>query len=480
MGRSFGIRSLASAAGRVARGLLASAFQDPAAMAPSHRARPRMTEQLEARRLLTVIFGGESFTYTSFDFQELPEDDDDDINTIPVQVTVEGNPNTEVELFGVTSNFEFASSVSGNLTSSVPGRGGAILGGLDGAIGTQTIGEGSFLDVNAEQRDVNQTDYLGSPPEAASGSVQLSVSDLINFTQLATNDAGETFGVQLVELPVAGVPSLQLAQFNTDADDTDRINGSTDLATATNASDAFFLGDFNLALLEELRGTAVSPAGLFDPALGTFPNPITDAEGAIVDIFGLDFAPGNNDRIFMGLTISSDVPAGVRATNFAGDQGAVDVPVIVSFEIADVINGGGLPTLDILAFGYSADLQSNDGEVVATVNGFTIDADSPSGNVTNPVAVVFGTFRNRTNEGTNFQSIVEATGFVRSTIGTGEEPVNFQTDIIVPDVAVNATALETRPDITRDLVYGLTEPGDGQQLFSVGLSGADLGVAEFI
>lgn len=441
--------AVASAAARCCRSLLAGLSAPPVAV--EHRR--AKSEALEPRRLLTTLFGGESITYTSFDFEELPQDADD---FFPVRLTVEGSSDTRVELFGATFGGQI-SDLSGIIDSTDPERAGPTLGGLGGIVGTSPLAPDglTFVSEFGGVQPFNVTDFIGAP----AGLALAPQGFLLNFTALATNDAGETYGFERFDEDPFG-PNFLFARFNTDPDDLDADNGTpnrdpgaggTDPGVLGNVGDAIILDNILPQLLAALNGSPLTNPQVLDPAA----DPL--GYGDITNIFGADFASGDNDTLYLGLTVNT-----LRSQIDDPAPAEVDVPVLLALDISSPTS----PTVSVVASDFFADEQSLDTATVAQIQAMTIVSANSDGS--SPRFAFYGTFSNRVREGGGDVAVVSQTGLILVNNPSGSEEIDFEEDITPVTLfgeQPTIEAMEYRP--TNDQIYAITEPGDEQQLFII-------------
>ena len=477
--RSAPRRRLAAALDSVAATLarpFAARARTAAAPAPAG-----MVEFLESRRLLTTLFGGESIIFTSFDFEELPEDADD---FIPVVLEVQGNSDARVDLFGSTFGGS-VSDLSGFIDSDDPDRAGPVRGGLGGAIGSSTLvpDDATFVAESTAVQQFNVTDYVGFP--FGGGGVVLAPSDFINFQALASNSTGRTFGVQFVEVDVGDEQArlLQIAEFNVDRDDFVPDEGSPsddpmrtlgaggNLGAQTNVGDALFRSNILNSLIPAQSPLVAAFSAIGDPLAGD------DFEGqadSVGELFGAAFSPDDPDTLYLGLNVTL-----IRDTQFppaAMDPGEVEVPAIVAVDLAP---GGGVVagSVRVVATDFFADPQNLDGQTIASIDAFTVVGGSNDA----PQLALFGTFNERLGELSGNQRIESTTGLVF----TGADPQqNVTRESVSPITIFGETptfeALAFRPGSLGG-VYGLTEAGEEAQLLQ--LTGPNLNAfdnAQFI
>ena len=372
-----------------------------------------MIEALEDRRLLTAIFGGEQFQFQSIDFGDV-DPDTGMYMTIPVVVNVIGNSNARVDLKGASFGIEGnqVGDLSGQIVSTDADRNGPFRGGIGGGIGSQPLVPAgpSFVNEAGGTSSYDLSDYVGSPIPSGSGNVLLAQQDTIAFNTVATNDAGVTYGAQIVEYMVGSdtVRQLQLVAFNTDLTDanTGTPNRNVDagagfpgqpgnintLGARTNVSDALFLGDLFPQILDALQGTIAQPT------------PTDPPSDNINSLIGIDFAPGDNNTLYMMLNVTASRPE----SNAPGaDFVDTTVPVLVSLNL----NGNGNATnATLLASDFPSDPQSRDAQTIATINAFAVGANINGGGQN--TVYLYGTFNERINEFSATQQILSTTGVI--------------------------------------------------------------------
>ena len=277
---------------------------------PMTASRPAaVSEPLEPRRLLVTLLPGETFTYTTFDFEELPEDPDDFTSAV---IEVESDdPDTEVELFGATASGEL-SELSGVISNSpFEGRNGPVRGGLGGTIGVQPLvddnpnDEDNFFEneLGGDQllalTDLVNPALPGTPPgpdlPAGAPVQQARSDDFIVLEGLAANNDGRTFGIQAVDVPVGedDERQLQLYELNVDLGDSTRdvSNAGASLAVRTNVGDGLIVAN----VIDDV--IAAFAAGN-NPIAG---DDIAAQRGNLNSIVGLGFSPDDDDTLYLGV-----------------------------------------------------------------------------------------------------------------------------------------------------------------------------------
>ncbi len=410
---------------------------------------------LETRRMLTTIFGGDAIEYTSFDFEELPETPED---FFPAFISVQGDPSTRVDLFGATFGGEI-SDLSGDIISN--GVRQPTRGGLGGVIGIQPLAPdaGNFTSEFGGSQPYTVTDAINYPngqplrlaPQA----------DALQFASLATNDNGQTFGLQRYDEDALGGPHLDLAIFNTDPTDfdptgtgTSRVSGGAGFNPGFrgNVGDAIFVANLQQAFVNEANATADLNPQTLDPDA----DPLGFDD--IGDIIASDFAPGNPNLLYVLTTVNTlrFDPEGDAENPFAD----ADVPVFFTINVSNLNN----PTVNYIASDFTGEGGEFSTATQAELTSFTI---APSaGDDTTSTFYLFGSFRQRINEGAGNEAVVTSTGLSALAGIGGQETVNFGAieAVNIFQEAAEIQSLEYRPD--NNLLYALTTAGEDQQLIS--------------
>ena len=400
------------------------------------RLAPRFeTEVLEPRKLLTQLFGGEIFRYSTFDYDELPEGPDD---FVTAEINIGGSSDTQVDVFGANSVGQL-SGLSGTIVASDdPARVGLSFGGgIGGVIGSTQIGD--------------TTNYRNWPFPSITPGVLLGPSTNIAFTDLASNSDGRTFGLQRASIPLpsgATAEVLQIAEFNTDPEDTTSGGGGS-LADQTAGGEALYRDNIIGDVLN-----AFAAAG--NPVVGDD----TAAQLAnIGPLFGAAFSPDDNDTLYIGLTATV-----IRANGFPPTEPAeVSLPSILR---VDLNSDGTASSVQLIATDFSGD-ERFDAETVAEVTNFTVTGGTNS----SPTLALYGTFNERLNEATDLQGIASTSGIVQLNIN-GAGGLGVQTNVNRNQVravtyfgeAPELAALAFRTDPEFGGFYGLTAPGEDQSL----------------
>ncbi len=457
-----GTRSLAAAA----RACCARLFGDTVA---TPAARP-VSEPLEPRRLLTTLIGGDTFTYQSFDFGEV--DEQGMRNFIPVTVEVTGSTDAEVNLIAAGPGFDengvfgtIASDLSGTIRSA-DGTIRTVNGGALGAVGAQPIIDSnatfiSELETVPPDSDGTQpfvlTDYVNAPARPPAN-VQLATSGAINFDTLATNDRGETYGLQLLDYPIGPdtIRQIQLVRFNLDASDVASGGASArntfttfaglpsdaELDAATNVGDALFI--------DELINSVIL-------AIGELDGDDNEAQrDSIIELTGAAFARGNSDLLYFGVNGSAP-----RRDPAGGEPTVVPVSYILSVDL-NTVNAGGPPNVQVVASDFVGD-ESRDAATIGQVQAFTINRGfvSSNGDIANDF-LIFGTINERVSEGTGMATIESTTGLFNLEVNSGGNRIRnvARGDVEeTPELGEVRALASTNTQAGINLVYALTPGG---------------------
>ena len=441
---------------------LSAVLRRPDLSVPPAAPRPRggVFEPLESRRLLTTLNGGDTFTFTSIDFGELPQTSDD---LIPVVVKVQGSSTAQVDLYG--SSFGLEGSQVGDISGVVVDAAGnqrIERGGINGQFGSRPLvpNDQTFISEAGGVQQYNATDYIigapPTPPTPATPGILLAPQDNIAFSKLATNDAGQTYGVQIIEYMIGDqtVRAFQLAAFNTDITDSGDgtpmrggFAGPGTIGSKSNVGDAVLVGSLFPQILGALQNTVVDPASPVNQPGADAPLAMDQglSGDSIVSVIGVDFAPGDNNTLYLMLNVTSRR----QANNLpASAYGPTVVPVLVSVDVTptSITNG------QLLASDFPSDPQSRDAQTVASITAFAISGPRVTNGL--PTLNLFGTFTERLNEFSGNQQLVTSTGLARVDLalrGVQVLPRSIVTPLgFVPGAIID---LEFRPG--SDFLYGL-------------------------
>jgi hypothetical protein len=417
--------------------------------------RRQMSELLEPRKLLTTLSTGDTFFYSSFDYDQLPEDADD---FVPVELFVGGFGDAEVQALGATADGELT-ELSGVIIRA-DGTRELVRGGLGGRAGSFPIISDELLfplEVGGGLQPYSVADvigYFGENVRAAPQEVAMQV-DVV-----ATNDDGLTYGLQLIDDDNFGGPRLDLFQFNTDFTDFDfsalgtgvglpnRDPGaaSTDLATLTNVGDALFRDDI-LPTLVDTANNIDGGTGDFDDLL----NPLRLDSAAdpltlesIENIFGADFVPGgaNQNELIIGATVTTlreEEPDDMGMVT----TGETEVPVFFSYNIL-------FGTAEILATDLSGANKSDEAGGQATIDAFAIGPGDEY--------FLYGTFREGGEDGAETVGLLSSPN-ISGAVTFGAAVPGGVVDIqLFGETIDGLNSLEYYPPT--DEIFGLVGEGD--------------------
>ncbi|MEM1011226.1 MAG: hypothetical protein AAGI46_03275 [Planctomycetota bacterium] len=429
--------------------------------------RAALIERLEVRRQLTTLFPGDTFIYSSFDNESLPEDADD---FIPVEFRVEGDAGTTVDVFGSTVSGQL-SDLSGVIVRSSTGEIINERGGLGGRIGALPLvpDELLFFSEFGTIQNYSASDLIGFD---VGSDIRLAPQSALAVSSLATNTNGDTFGLQLSDDDGLGGPRLDLLIFNTDRTDFDPLaeifgigdasrtpgNPGFDPVDRGNVGDAIFVTD----LRDDVIAAANAAPELDPTALDPMADPL--ALDDVVSIFGADFRSTDPDTLVAGIVINTLRPDPDGDDEDGPATAEVNVPAFFEIDISDLT----APVVSYLGSGFSAEQGQDADDLQAEITAFTF-VENGLDEMGDPIAdslLLHGTFRDRTGEGGEATAVRATTGVVLTDGATGTSFVSQAgiREVVLFEEVVAVTSLEYRP--TDGLVYALSEPGDDQQFFN--------------